>query len=78
MRRTRAKTALMMNHATPRIPLARPGRPKMFEKKIMRSILKALIEAMAMAKPFVCLFMYGRCQQRKARKAISTTNTAIT
>ena len=62
MRRINAKTALTKNQTTPRIPFARPGRLKTLEKKIMRSILKVFIAAMEIAKPFVCLFMYGRIQ----------------
>jgi hypothetical protein len=57
MRRTNAKTALTMNQTTPSIPFARPGRLKTSEKKIMRSMLNVLIEAMDMAKPLVCLFI---------------------
>lgn len=57
MRRTSANTALTTNQTTPRIPFARPGRLKTSEKKIMRSMLNALILAMEIANPFVCLFM---------------------
>ena len=64
MSKISAKTALTTNQTTPRIPFARPGRLKTSEKKIMRSMLKVLIAAMEMAKPFVCLFMYGRIQHK--------------
>lgn len=62
--RIKANTAFTMNQTTPRTPFARPGRPKTLEKKIIRSMLKAFMEAMLIAKPFVCLFMYGRIQHR--------------
>jgi hypothetical protein len=40
--------------------------------------LNELIAAMEIAKPFVCLFMYGRIQHMNPRKTTSKTNTVIT